>query len=579
MFRDFVNAHLPQLFCCRTYLANRMSNLRFSSIIEPVISFVLALPVLLYAYAGSFSRYMADDFCIVNESAHTTILNETLLWYNTWGGRLSQPVALLSALKLGQTFPAISPALLIAVWLIALGWALVELARWLKLERPLALGSLFALLLIYVTLAGTPQLGQSLYWMSAAYAYTAPLPLIAVLLGLTFRAARTGQTRVWIVILAALVAFVVGSFAEPVVTIELTFLLLLFAAFWWWSRQNRAVQAIVAAQIAGALVALALMLASPGNAIREVNFEASPSIVHTLIFSLVDGVGYLFLFAPRLAPGALVGAVGFAALIAMARPSRLSRLPVPRLLLILLLWLIANVALSAAFMAPGVHATNAPPPARALIVIQFSTAILYAGAGYLLGAILRQQIKRQADGWLPLGIGVAVVLLLVAPLATTVNFNREAQVYARFAREWDRDDALLRSRRWWGGQLAALHDRRGARLGAGFTDGGRRQLGQSVRRRVLRRPGCRPRRSTGRLTASPGAADEIAHFVLDQRLDRRLRSFARRLRERVHLRVGQVLLALERRQRRDFEVGGEVDLAHAAARYADRRRDHGAGHA
>ncbi len=422
-----------------------MSNARLSSIFEPIISLVLALPVLLYAYVGTFSRYMADDFCIVNESAHMTIVSETLLWYNTWGGRLSQPVALLSALKLGPAFPAISPALLILVWLIALAWMLVELARWLKLERPLVQGSLFALLLIYATLAGTPQLGQSLYWMSAAYAYTAPLPLIAVLLALTFRAARTGRSPVWILILAALVAFVVGSFAEPVVTIELMALLLLFAAFWWWSRQSRAVQLLLVAQIVGALIALALMLASPGNAIREVNFQASPSVVHSLIASFVDGIGYLFLFAPRLAPGALIGAVGLAAMIASARPSRLSSLPVPRLLLILLVWLIAHVALSAAFMAPGVHATSAPPPARALIVIQFSTAILYAGVGYLLGLILRQQVSRKTDGWLPLSAGIALILLLIAPVATTINFSREGQVYAQYAREWDRDDALLRA--------------------------------------------------------------------------------------------------------------------------------------
>ncbi len=422
-----------------------MSNARLSSIFEPVISFVLALPVLFFAYVGTFSRYMADDFCIVNESAHMSILSETLLWYNTWGGRLSQPVALLSALRLGQTFPAISPVLLIAGWLIALAWALFELARWLKLERPLAQGLVFALLLLYATLAGTPQLGQSLYWLSAAYAYTAPLPLIAVLLALTFRAARTDQTRAWIAILAALIAFVVGSFAEPVVTLELMALLLLFAAFRAFARQARAAQVLLAAQIVGALIALVLMLASPGNAIREVKFEASPSVIHTLIMSLVDGLGYLFLFAPRLAPGALIGAVGLAALAAFVRPSRLSGFAIPRLLLILLLWLVAHAALSAAFMAPGVHATNAPPPARSLIVIQFSAAILYAGVGYLLGLILRQLLSRRFGGWLPLGVAITSMLLLIAPLATLINFNREAQVYAQFAREWDRDDTLLRA--------------------------------------------------------------------------------------------------------------------------------------
>ena len=287
-----------------------MSNPRFSSIFEPIISFVLALPVLLYAYVGTFSRYMTDDFCIINATAHVDPLSETLLEYNRWGGRLAQPFALTAVFKLGPAFTAISPALLIALLLIASAWALVEFARWLKLERPLLLGSLFALLLIYVTLAGTPQLGQSLYWLSAAYAYTAPLPLIAVLLALTFRAARTGQTRLWIGILAALIALVVGSFAEPVVTIELMALLLLFAAFWAFSRQSRAVQMLLAAQIVGALIALVLILVAPGNAIREVKFEASPSVVHTLISSLVDGIGYLFLLAPRLAPGALIGAVG-----------------------------------------------------------------------------------------------------------------------------------------------------------------------------------------------------------------------------------------------------------------------------
>ena len=70
-----------------------MSNLRFSSIFELIVSFVFALPVLLYAYAGTFSRYMTDDFCIIKTAAHIDPLSETLLEYNTWGGRLAQPSA------------------------------------------------------------------------------------------------------------------------------------------------------------------------------------------------------------------------------------------------------------------------------------------------------------------------------------------------------------------------------------------------------------------------------------------------------------------------------------------------------
>ncbi len=423
-----------------------MRNPRFAQIFEWIISAVLALPVLLYAYAGTFSRYMTDDFCIINESVHTDIISETLSWYNTWGGRLSQPVALLSALKLGQAFPAISPLLLIAAWMVALAWALVELARWFGVERPFLKGILVALLIVYATLAGTPQLGQSLYWLSAAYAYTAPLPLFALMLAIIFRAARTDQMRVWIVIIGALLAFIVGSFAEPVVTFELMALLLLFAGFWAFMRTNRAVQIVLAAQIIGAIIALVLMVASPGNAIREVNFEASPSFIHTILFSFVDGISYLLLFAPTLALGAVLGSVGLAALLAIYTPSRLNAFSPSRLLLILLAWLIVNVIISAAFMAPGIYATNAPPPARSLIVIQFNAAIFYAGVGYLAGIILRRQMRpKQPDGWRPLGIAMAVVLLLIAPLGTTLTFSREAQVYAQFSREWDRDDQLLRT--------------------------------------------------------------------------------------------------------------------------------------
>src|SRR5512142_1126962 len=76
--------------------------------------------LLMHGYLGSYSRFMADDYCSAAESLRLGILRAAWFWYRTWTGRYSANVldAIFGALGPGVT-PVVT-ALVLALWLAAL---------------------------------------------------------------------------------------------------------------------------------------------------------------------------------------------------------------------------------------------------------------------------------------------------------------------------------------------------------------------------------------------------------------------------------------------------------------------------
>ncbi len=50
----------------------------------------LLLPLLAMAYAGLYSRYMADDYCTTWRALSDGVIGSALWWYNNWGGRFTE---------------------------------------------------------------------------------------------------------------------------------------------------------------------------------------------------------------------------------------------------------------------------------------------------------------------------------------------------------------------------------------------------------------------------------------------------------------------------------------------------------
>src|SRR5512142_2120663 len=74
----------------------------------------------MHAYLGTYSRFMADDYCSASESLRLGILRAAWFWYRTWTGRYSANVLDATFGALGPGVTPVVTALVLALWLAAL---------------------------------------------------------------------------------------------------------------------------------------------------------------------------------------------------------------------------------------------------------------------------------------------------------------------------------------------------------------------------------------------------------------------------------------------------------------------------
>jgi hypothetical protein len=398
---------------------------------------LLTLGIAVYAFNGVYSRYMADDYCIVGEIRGRDLFSMTAQWYREASGRVAQFIALIVTLNLGVGFAAVSPALLLLAWIAALTWSLLPLARRFAPERSAWAALIAALALVWAALAGTPQIPQTLYWVTGAYTYTAPLIIASLLPGVVLRARAPELPSIAMLALT----LIGGTFSEPNATWQFALLLAGLAAA-VLLRASHAQIVTLCAGLIGAGLAVVVLLASPGNLLRSAAFTPSGSVAATAVGSARYALLYALALAPRLAPLALLALFIVPSLIALAMP-QLPILPSRRLGWALILWIAAGFFSLTAFMTPGVHATSAPPPARSFIIPFFSWSTALAGAGFLCGCIIRAR-----HGGRPAAVRAAAplsaALIALAVGASALPELTAAPVYAQYAAEWDARHRALR---------------------------------------------------------------------------------------------------------------------------------------
>lgn len=236
-----------------TRFAPRAANAPYALLLAALLA-----PLAVHAYNGSFSRFIADDYCMAGDVRAWGVVGASLRWFDGIAGRYSQAFVYNSAVALGPGFAGLLPALLLAGWLAALTWAAFQAARLLNLRRPLLAAALTAAALAYAALDGAPALIQSLYWTSGAIPYLLPLLLLTLLLGVLLRCARRGCGPLAITG-AGLLAFAAGGFSEPYLLFQAAALALL-AALVWFTPRRRALLPLLLAALAGTAAALFIVV-------------------------------------------------------------------------------------------------------------------------------------------------------------------------------------------------------------------------------------------------------------------------------------------------------------------------------
>jgi hypothetical protein len=379
-----------------------------------VLGGALVLPLLAYAWVGSFSRYTADDYCWAAILGAQGFWQAQVHWYTVYSPRYAFTFLVNLAELVGPPLVPFLPPLALAGWLAALTWSLSAV-----FTRRTA--CVLAALVAFATLQTTPDRAQSLYWQTGLLTYLLPLILATVFLGWALRAPARG----WRLAVSFLLTFVAGGLSETYLipqNVGLTLACLVVK-----DRRH------FVAGLAGGVASLATIVIAPSTSARVGGSPADLWLASAAAVATgVVQAGQLVLHFPLtvvlcLGVPAMLGAAGW--LEWDARRHRVQLLVVT-----------AIVALTLPFcFFPSFYAQNGNPPARSLIVPQVLLIgyLVYAGL-FLSPLALRAPVH---------AVGLAVGLLALVPLGAAAATLPERATAARYAVLWDQEDATIRGMR------------------------------------------------------------------------------------------------------------------------------------
>jgi hypothetical protein len=173
-----------------------------------------ALLLAAHAYMGTFSRYLADDFCTASTLRHLGFLGSQANWYQTWTGRYAYTFVVSLTQVFGPGLTPWLPATVLVAWAAAVVYAVRRLQG---PKTPWMIAAAIAAIHIVGTLTGSPNVYQSLYWQTGMVTYTLPL-VLAVFYGTWLWQSAAGESEPRLRSAAAgvslVAALLLGGFSE-----------------------------------------------------------------------------------------------------------------------------------------------------------------------------------------------------------------------------------------------------------------------------------------------------------------------------------------------------------------------------
>lgn len=375
----------------------------------------------LYAYLGTFTRYMADDYCSAAALKKEGFWGAQAYWWQNWSGRYSFSFVVSLVEMLGLKIVPVLPGVAIALWLFSVVWGCLPLLKNLKVSHAIA-GALFlASVALWSTYRSIDDYPQIVFWQTGILTY--PVSIILFFLGLGVALRRSSHSvgiRWWELVIWFAFAFIAGGFSETGVVVQIGLLAaLLMIVVLTKSKHKGIFLPILIAALIGSAFSLLVIALSPGNAIRSAGFQSIPPLAQSLLDSLIE----TFAFLPRLAgmhTALLVfGLVAGAFFVCFFIPAEFQ---------ISKSFLAIYFAGSIVFVLAGIWASIAPayllrggvPPQRVLLSAYFLTACLWIFWGMLGTLLIRSMLPPTsiaAQGWISTGLLMLIILWGILPFA------------------------------------------------------------------------------------------------------------------------------------------------------------------
>jgi hypothetical protein len=419
-------------------------------------------------YVGWYSRYMADDYCTVGVLREMGFSQSQQYWYTSWSGRFAFTFFVNVAEIIGPSVVRVLPAAFVLLWLAAMVFLIRRSLHALGCQPHTGIVLSLAAVVLLGTLWGAPNIYQSIYWQTGLLTYAVPLILLSGYLGWLLRRhsrQQPGRTGWALVAVSAAAAFVIGGFSETNLSLQMLALLMLLTISVYQARKKSgaANRWLITAGLVGSLAAATVIIAAPGNDVRQ-GLMPTPSgsfewlgrtAWDVLLFAnrglqrltlttvLVTMVPFLLAFFPsredaRQSEGKIEELRKWGALVLLIPP--------------------CTALLMFATIAPYEYVVSTYPDGRVLITTQFVLVAGLAAWGFAVGRLARAVLPLSpiakpgvyAAVWL-----VALVPISVGVVRATLHSLEPLADAQEFAVTWDQRDHTIKQAVEGGEQVMA----------------------------------------------------------------------------------------------------------------------------
>ncbi len=240
--------------------------------------------LVAHAVLGSYSRFMADEYCSAALANSVGVLGAARQLYLTWTGRFSANFFDSLMGYIGPSFTPYSSAVVIVIWLVVL-IGVLRLIMAAPRKRTRFLDTLLlAAILLSATLIISPNVAQSLYWGQGMRSVIPPLILGTAFVGLIqYRSEQLPKKSWYWFIIAGSLTFVAGGFSETYVVLQTSILamIILFGFAFVLDSQNLALDVSIVIRnllpflVTGLLcsiLSMVVVIVAPGNIVRQAFF-------------------------------------------------------------------------------------------------------------------------------------------------------------------------------------------------------------------------------------------------------------------------------------------------------------------
>ncbi len=409
-----------------------------------VLLFMLAT-LALYAYLGTFTRYMADDYFTASVLNKEGFWSAQVYWWQTWSGRYSFTFVISFIELFGLGIVPILPTLIIMLWLFSITWLCLPFLKDLKSPNFASASIFVASVALWLTYRSFDDYPQIVFWQTGILTYPISPILFSIGVGIAVRRTLTA-TRMnglefcfWF-----LFAFLAGGFSETGVIMQIALLafLLIFLSIGKKEHKSR-FSSILWSTLCGSILSLLVISLSPGNLVRSGSYQNIPAVSASILGSLMEAL----VFIPRsLNKHTTLFVFGFLAGVFLVFFCLPGAIQINKFLLV------KHLAASLLFTSIGIWAGIMPvyllrgglPPERVLLFSKFLTACLVVYWGVLTALFLRSKLPKAThafQAWASLSLLVFLIAWGVIP--SVVSQLQLIPSLEEYAVLWDKRHASL----------------------------------------------------------------------------------------------------------------------------------------